>query len=216
MTENLEPICFDAMRARMVPESVATTWTEALPALTGHRLTLRELVPTDSLALLSMLSMAEVAKFISPPPTTEQGFQKFIAWTHAERQAGRQITFGMVPEGCDQAVGLVQVRSIAPNFATAEWGFAVGSPFWGTGLFLASARLTLDFAFQNTEVNRLEARAVVQNGRGNGALRKLGAGQEGILRGSLLKDGKHLDQIMWSILRQDWYQAKAVWSAVVH
>jgi RimJ/RimL family protein N-acetyltransferase len=216
MTENLEPICFDAMRARIVPASVATTWTEALPALTGHNLTLRELVPTDSLALLSMLSTEEVAKFISPPPTTKQGFQKFIAWTHSERQAGRQITFGMIPEGCDQAVGLVQVRAIAPNFSTAEWGFALGSPFWGTGLFLASARMTLDFAFQNTEVNRLEARAVVQNGRGNGALRKLGAGREGILRGSLLKDGKHLDQIMWSILRQDWYQAKAVWSGVVH
>jgi RimJ/RimL family protein N-acetyltransferase len=74
--------------------------------------------------------------------------------------------------------------------------------------------MTLDFAFHNTAVNRLEARAVVQNSRGNGALRKLGAAQEGILRGSLLTDGKHLDQIMWSILRQDWYQTKAVWSAV--
>jgi hypothetical protein len=73
------------MRARMVPESVATTWTKALPALTRHRLTLRELVAGDSLALLSML-----------------------------------------------------------------------------------------------------------------------------------KDGKHLDQIVWSILRQDWYQAKAVWSIVLH
>lgn len=216
MTENLEPICFDAMRARVVAEPVATTWTNALPALTGHRLTLRELVPTDALALLSMLSTKEVAKFISPPPTTEQGFQKFIAWTKSERQVGRQITFGVVPDGCDQAVGLVQVRSITPNFSTAEWGFAVGSPFWGTGLFLASARMALDFAFQNTGVNRLEARSVVQNGRGNGALRKLGAGQEGTLRSSLLKDGKHLDQMMWSILRQDWYQAKAVWSAVVH
>lgn len=215
MTENLEPICFDAMRARLIPESAAT-WTEALPALTGQRLTLRELVAGDSLALLSMLSTEEVAKFISPPPTTEQGFQKFVSWTHSERRAGRQITFGMVPEGCDQAVGLVQVRSIAPNFSAAEWGFALGSPFWGTGLFLASARMTVDFAFRNTEVNRLEARAAVQNGRGNGALRKLGAGQEGILRGSLLKDGRHLDQMMWSILRQDWYQAKAVCSAVVH
>jgi RimJ/RimL family protein N-acetyltransferase len=97
----------------------------------------------------------------------------------------------------------------------AEWGFAVGSPFWGTGLFLASARLTLDFAFQRTAVNRLEARAVVHNGRGNGALRKLGAVQEGVLRGSLLKDGKHLDQIMWSIVSQDWMQAKAVWSTVL-
>jgi RimJ/RimL family protein N-acetyltransferase len=64
-------------------------------------------------------------------------------------------------------------------------------------------------------VNRLEARAVVHNGRGNGALRKLGAVQEGVLRGSLLKDGKYLDQIMWSIISQDWFQAKTAWSPVV-
>jgi RimJ/RimL family protein N-acetyltransferase len=172
-------------------------------------------VKTDALSLLSMLSTEEVAKFISPPPTTPQGFKKFIAWAHRERQLGNQFTFGMVPDGCDHAVGLVQVRAIAPRFSVAEWGFAVGSPFWGTGLFLASARMTIDFAFQNTGVNRLEARAVVHNGRGNGALRKLGAVPEGVLRGSLLKDGKYVDQVMWSIVVQDWFHSKAVWSAVL-
>ena len=110
----------------------------------------------------------------------------------------------------------MQVRAIAPRFSVAEWGFAVGSPFWGTGLFLASAKTAVDFAFQHTEVNRLEARAVVQNGRGNGALRKMGSVQEGVLRGSLLKDGKYLDQIMWSIVARDWYQVKAVWESPVN
>jgi len=212
---NLEPIRFDSAR---VPEPVIAAdadWTTGLPVLKGRRIMLRELVKSDALSLLSMLSSEEVAKFISPPPTTPQGFEKFIAWAHRERQTGNQFTFGMVPEGCDHAVGLVQVRAIAPRFSVAEWGFAVGSPFWGTGLFLASARMTLDFAFQHTAVNRLEARAVVQNGRGNGALRKLGAVQEGVLRGSLLKDGKYLDQIMWSIISQDWFQAKAAWTPVV-
>ena len=217
MTENREPICFDAMRARVVTESVATTWTNALPALTGHRLTLRELVPTDSLALLSMLSTEEVAEFISPPPTTEQGFQKFIAWTKSERQVGRQITFGVVPEGCDQAVGLVQVRSIAPNFSTAEWGFALGSAFWGTGMFVDGGQLIVDFAVETLNVGRLEARACVANGRGNGALRKLGAVQEGVLRRSFLKNGQFLDQMLWSILADEWRQAKAVWGpGLVH
>jgi len=215
VTENLEPIRFDAATAIAPAACADADWTTGLPVLKGRRLMLRELVTTDALSLLSMLSTEEVAKFISPPPTTPQGFERFIAWAERERKAGNQFTFGMVPEGCDHAVGLVQVRAIAPRFAVAEWGFAVGSPFWGTGLFLASARMTLDFAFQNTAVNRLEARAVVQNGRGNGALRKLGAVQEGVLRGSLLKDGKYLDQIMWSILSQDWFQAKAVWSAVL-
>jgi RimJ/RimL family protein N-acetyltransferase len=214
MAHNLEPICFDVARTP-APVAFEGDWMSALPVLKGNRLTLRELVKTDALSLLSMLSTEEVAKFISPPPTTPQGFERFIQWAQRERQAGNQFTFGMVPEGCDHAVGLVQVRAVAPRFSVAEWGFAVGSPFWGTGMFLAGARMTLDFAFQNTSVNRLEARAVVQNGRGNAALRKLGAVQEGVLRGSLLKDGKYLDQIMWSIISQDWFQAKAVWSQVL-
>ncbi len=213
--QNLEPIRFDAAPVAKVDFNVDADWTTGLPVLTGRKMMLRELVKSDALSLLSMLSEDEVAKFISPPPTTPDGFERFIGWAQRERQAGNQFTFGMVPEGCDHAVGLVQVRAVAPRFSVAEWGFAVGSPFWGSGMFLASARMTLDFAFQHTAVNRLEARAVVQNGRGNGALRKLGAVQEGVLRGSLLKDGKYLDQIMWSILSQDWFQAKAVWSAVL-
>jgi RimJ/RimL family protein N-acetyltransferase len=215
VTQNLEPIRFDAAPVSNVNVNVDADWTTGLPVLKGRKMMLRELVKSDALALLSMLSSEEVAKFISPPPTTPEGFERFIAWAQREREAGNQFTFGMVPDGCEHAVGLVQVRAIAPRFSVAEWGFAVGSPFWGTGMFLASARMTLDFAFQHTSVNRLEARAVVQNARGNGALRKLGAVQEGVLRGSLLKDGKHLDQIMWSILSQDWFQAKAVWSAVL-
>src|SRR5262245_7814498 len=215
LVANLEPIRFDAAPAAAQTPASDGDWTTGLPILKDRRIMLRELVKTDALSLLSMLSTEEVAKFISPPPTTPQGFEKFIAWAQRERLLGNQFTFGMVPEGCDHAVGLVQVRAIAPRFSVAEWGFAVGSPFWGTGLFLASARMTLDFAFQHTAVNRLEARAVVQNGRGNGALRKLGAVQEGVLRGSLLKDGKYLDQIMWSIISQDWFQAKAAWTPVV-
>ena len=212
---NLEPIRFDSACVTAPAIAPDADWTTGLPVLKGRRIVLRELVKSDALSLLSMLSTEEVAKFISPPPTTPQGFEKFVTWAQRERQAGNQFTFGMVPEGCDHAVGLVQVRAIAPRFSVAEWGFAVGSPFWGTGLFLASARMTLDFAFQHTAVNRLEARAVVQNFRGNRALRKLGAVQEGVLRGSLLKDGKYLDQMMWSIISQDWFQAKASWSPVV-
>ena len=212
---NLEPIRFDAPGTEPIMEVVAD-WTKGLPIFKGQRMMLRELVKSDATTLLMMLASEEVAKFISPPPTTPEGFEKFIAWAIRGREAGNQMMFGIVPEGFDHAVGLVQIRAIAPRFSVAEWGFAIGSPFWGTGLFLASAKTAVNFAFQHTDVNRLEARAVVENARGNGALRKMGAVQEGVLRGSLLKDGKHLDQIMWSIVARDWYQAKAVWDRPVN
>ena len=44
------------------------------------------------------------------------------------------------------------------------------------------------------------------NGRGNGALRKLGAVQEGVLRRSFLRHGHYHDQVLWSILANgDWH-----------
>jgi ribosomal-protein-alanine N-acetyltransferase len=213
---NLEPIHFEAPSAGVAPMQMVANWTKGLPVFHGQRMILRELARTDASSLLSMLATEEVAKFISPPPTTPQGFEKFIQWVVREREAGRQMTFGIVPEGYEHAVGLVQVRALAPNFSVAEWGFAVGSPFWGKGLFAAGAKTTLDFAFLHTALNRVEARACVGNSRGNGALRRMGAVQEGVLRGSLQKDGKFFDQVMWSILAQDWFQAKATWNSAVN
>ena len=107
-------------------------------------------------------------------------------------------------KGFDTAIGIFQVRELESGFGTAEWGFAIGSPFWGTGVFQDGAKLVVDFAFETLGVHRLEARAAVLNGRGNGALLKMGAAQECILRKSFQKDGEYLDQVLYSILEDDW------------
>ena len=183
---------------------VSSDWKQGLPTLSAANITLRELRLSDASSLLAMLTTEEVSRFISPPPTTVEAFERFIVWTHAERQAGRYICFAVVPRGMDTAIGIFQVRQLEPGFASAEWGFAIGSPFWGTGLFPTGSQLVLDFVFDVVGVHRLEARAAVRNGRGNGALRKVGAACEGVMRKSFLRNGEFLDQNLWSILAEDW------------
>jgi len=197
-------------------ETTTSDWKQALPVLTGSMVTLRELRISDATSLLAMLSSAEVARFISPPPTTVEGFERFIAWTHRERAAGNYACFAVVPHGMDTAVGIFQVRQLEPGFGTAEWGFALGSAFWGTGMFMDGARMVIDFAFETIQTHRLEARAAILNGRGNGALRKIGAMQEGILRKSFLRNGEYLDQALWTILDEDWKQQRVIWGARIH
>jgi RimJ/RimL family protein N-acetyltransferase len=199
----------------MNTQVITTDWQRLLPVLTGTQATLRELRTSDAPSLLSMLATEEVARFISPPPTTVDGFERFIAWTQRERAAGRYICFAVVPAGCQEAVGIIQIRQLEPGFDTAEWGFAIGSPFWGTGLFLDAAKLALDFAFEVVGVHRMEARAATANGRGNGALAKVGALREAVLRKSFLRHGDYLDQALWSIVREDWRQGKSVWGSAV-
>ncbi len=191
--------------------AASSNWRDALPVLKARGITLRELRVSDAASLLSLLTSEEVTRFISPPPTTLEGFERFIQWAHRERQAGRYICFAIVPDGYDTAVGLFQVRQLDPLFGTAEWGFALGSAFWGSGLFVSGSELVIDFAFDVIGVHRLEARAAVENTRGNGALRKIGAIQEGILRKSFCRNGRYLDQALWAILPEDRYRSKAVW-----
>ncbi len=216
----MEKMPFQADReagASLVAASIVETdWRQGLPVLSGSKVTLRELRLSDAPSLFTMLTTDEVARFISPPPTSVEGFERFIEWTARQRAAGEYVCFAVVVEGSDAAVGLFQVRSLEPGFASAEWGFALGSMYWGTGVFVEGARLVLEFVFERMHVYRLEARAAVRNGRGNGALRKTGAIQEGIMRRSFLRNGEYLDQVLWSMVAEDYHQAKAVWGPRVH
>ena len=175
-----------------------------MPVLSTDGLVLREIRHDDASSLLAMLATDDVSRFMSPLPPTLESFGRFVAWNNQQRTAGQSVCFVVVPEGIGSPVGVFQMRSLEPAFVTAEWGFALGSAFWGTGLFASGARLVLDFAFGRLGVRRLEARACAENRRGNGALRKLGATPEGVLRRSFLWRGKYHDQVLWSILDSDW------------
>ena len=185
-------------------ELISTDWQRQLPVLSGRQVALRELRASDAPSLFALLSTEEVARFISPPPTTVEGFERFIAWTHEQRIAGTYVCYAVTLQGFDTAIGIFQVRQHDANFGTAEWGFVLGSPFWGTGVFPESAKLVIEFAFETLGVHRLEARASVLNGRGNGALLKMGAVQECVLRGSFVHDGRSHDQVLYAILEADW------------
>jgi ribosomal-protein-alanine N-acetyltransferase len=212
----MEKMPYQEQQVRPQITSQAFDWHFGLPTIRAEKFTIREIREGDAPALLAMLTSDEVAEFISPLPRTVEGFAKFISEAHNERMLGNSFCFGVVPDGYDDAIGLFQVRQLEPGFGSAEWGFALGSPFWGTGVFQEGARAVIDFSFGIVGVHRLEARSIASNGRGNAALRKVGALQEGVLRRSFQRNGRFFDQILWSILKDDWCQSKAVWGPRFH
>src|SRR4029434_2006831 len=88
--------------------TTTTDWRQTLPVLTGSMVTLRELRLSDAPSLLAMLATGAVARCTSRTPTTVEGFERFIAWTHRERAAGNYVCFGIVPHGMDTAIGIFQ------------------------------------------------------------------------------------------------------------
>ena len=181
-------------------------WAQKIDPIQGELVSVREVVDRDAPTLFEMLSDPIVAAQMSPPPPSVEAFRGFIAWAQQERSLGNAVCFGIVPPGLESAVGIIQVRAQEPSWFTAEWGFAIGAAFWSTGAFPDAAGLVAGFAFEHLGVHRIEARAMVGNGRGNGALQKFGARPEGALASSFARDGRYHPQFLWGLHADDWRQ----------
>jgi RimJ/RimL family protein N-acetyltransferase len=179
-------------------------WRSELPILTSRLVTLREPAASDLRPLLDLLLLADASRFGIDEPVSEVAVQQFLDRIARDREAGIAFTFLVTISSSRAIAGLVQTRQIDLSWESAEWECTLAPSWRGTGAFLESVRLVGSFAFGTVGVHRLESRVLLQNGRANGALRKLGAVQEGVLRESVRRGSAYLDQVLWSVLKEDW------------
>jgi len=191
-------------------------WRGQLPVLIGRAVTLREPTVQDLGALVDLFSLADAVRFDVGYPVAESAVREFIERVQRERAAGQSFCYAMTLGAGRPVVGVVHVRQLDPSFEAAEWDGVVAPSSRGTGVFLEAAHLIGSFAFRSVGTHRLEARVLLQNGRANGALRKIGAVQEGVLRRAVRRDGEYFDQVLWSLLRDDWIDLSAPAAPRVH
>ena len=181
-----------------------TTWRSELPVLAGRLVVLREPAGYDLTVLFDLLSNADASRFGIEEPLTEFTVQQMLERAVRDREKGTGFLYAITLATEPMVVGLVQVRQLDPAFEAAEIECTVAPAWRGTGIFLETARLVGSFVFGSLGTHRLEARVLLQNGRANGALRKLGAVEEGVLRRSIRRGGTYVDQVLWSVLKEDW------------
>jgi RimJ/RimL family protein N-acetyltransferase len=181
-----------------------SNWRAELPVLAGRLVVLREPTAQDLPTLVDLLSVSDATRFGLDDAPTELAVQQLIDRAVRDRTNGTAFTYAITLGPTHTVAGLMQVRQLDPTFEAAEWECTIAPSSRGSGVFLDAVRLVGSFAFGAVGIHRLEARVLLQNGRANGALRKLGAVQEGILRRSLRYGGEYVDQVLWSMLKEDW------------
>jgi RimJ/RimL family protein N-acetyltransferase len=182
----------------------APSWRMDLPTLTARMVTLREPASADLRPLLDLLRLTDASRFGIDEPISEVSVHQMLDRIARDREAGRAFTYVISISATRAVVGLVQARQIDLGWESGEWECTLAPSWRGTGIFLETARLVGSFAFGAVGVHRLEARTLLRDGRANGALRKLGAVQEGVLRESVRRGSEYLDQVLWSVLKEDW------------
>ncbi|MGO8703287.1 MAG: GNAT family N-acetyltransferase [Candidatus Brocadiia bacterium] len=83
----------------------------------------------------------------------------------------------------------------------ANLGYWVRTSAMGCGVAPAAVRFVKDFAFRETDLNRLEIVCAVANTRSRRVAEKVGAVREGVLRSRLMLPTGPSDAIMFSLLR---------------
>lgn len=170
---------------------------------------LRPLRKGDAPSLLAAFESPRVSRFITPAPSSLEQYEQFIVWARRVGRARRHFVYGVVPPGLTKPVGLMHLWKLETDFSVAECGFVLAESCWGTGLFVDGAEALLHFAFDVLHVHRVEARSAVDNGRGNGAMRKLGLECEGRLRSCFRLQGEFVDHHMWAALADEWRARRA-------
>ena len=178
-------------------------WTDRVPRLHGDLTTLREVAASDVYPLFALFSDPAVTAYMAPPPPTLARFAGFVEWSYQQREQGHGVCFGIVPDGMDVAVGILQVR-LDPPLSGAEWGFVLSTHFWSTGVFSDAANVLVEFAFTSMRLERLEARIAGRNHRAHAAVQKLGARFESTLA-SVSPQGIPRDpESVWTLREHDW------------
>jgi len=143
-------------------------------------------------------------------------FARRLAWMVAENEAGRLMTFVVRQLSDGAVVGSSSYLNIVPDDARVEIGFTWYTAAVRGGAVNPEAKLLLlENAFA-AHYNRAEFKTDARNARSRAALLKLGAREEGILRGHMWMppgpgraQGYFRDSVYFSILGAEWPPVEA-------
>jgi len=142
----------------------------------------------------------------------------WMPWCHSEYSIseasdwiGKQIAafeardefhFAII-SGDGQIAGVCGLNAINRENRLANLGYWVRTSRAKRGIATEATRLLANWAFQNTELNRLEILVAIRNHSSLRVAAKAGAVWEGVLRGRLLHRGEMHDAVLFSIVRSD-------------
>lgn len=144
------------------------------------------------------------------PFDVKAGFAPRVAWFASEMAKGRAITFAVRRLSDNAIVGSTSYLNLSAPDARVEIGATWYVADAQGGVVNPEAKyLLLSNAFA-CNYNRVEFKTDSKNARSRAALAKLGAKEEGTLRGHMwMPQGYYRDSVYFSILAAEWPQVKA-------
>lgn len=178
--------------------------------LETDRVLLRVLQKKDRPALQQLTGDKEIWQFFTSDLSDEKQLQEWVDEALNQFEAGQRVPFVIIDKERDQIIGSTSYGNISPKDKRLEIGFTwLGKSYQGKGYNKHCKYLLLQQAFDFLNFERVEFKTDVLNKQSRGALLKIGAFEEGILRShTLMPKNRRRDTIYYSLLKEEWNDIK--------
>jgi RimJ/RimL family protein N-acetyltransferase len=141
---------------------------------------------------------------------TRDDMRRYVEAALEAQRDGTSVAFATAWRATGQVIGSTRFGNAALEHRRVEIGWTwLARPWQRSGANAEAKYLMLRHAFEVWRMVRVELKTSALNHQSRGAMRKLGAVEEGVLRRHMInEDGSPRDSVFYSILDDEWPTVK--------
>lgn len=169
----------------------------------NYRVYLRALEPEDYKTTINWRNDDEIWSMVGGPKYFVSSDYE-CRWLLEAINNKNQIRLGISLTESDELIGMISLINLDRINRSAECSYMIGvKKYWEKGYATEAMRLILDFAFNERNLKRISVKILDINLASIRMCEKCGYKKEGELRNSVYKTGKYHNQIIMSVLREE-------------
>lgn len=133
---------------------------------------------------------------------TPQSLSNFLTDSARMHRDGTAVR--MIIEVAGELAGVISFEGIDDRHHNAMIGYWIGEAYEGKGWITRATRALCEYGFGVRGLHRVEIRAMPSNRRSRAVPERLGFRREGVLRECSWLYDRHVDMVVYSMLRPAW------------
>lgn len=160
----------------------------------------------DAELVIESVTDPVIWKYTTEALSNRDAVLTYVTRAISEREAGKRYSFAICLKDSGSIVGSSSFGNISTKDRRIEIGWTwLAHEYHGKGLNTVVKYLMLKYGFEELGAHRIEFKTDNANPRSCGALEKIGAKRDGVLRShTLMHDGRYRDTVYYSILNTEW------------
>ncbi len=174
------------------------------PILETDRLLLRKVSLGDVRDIYAYGSNKEVSKYVTWE--THQSLDEtlaFVEYIISRYESNYLAPWAIEWKDQQRMIGTIDFVSWDTQQHIAEIGYVISQDYWGKGIVTEAVKEVIKFGFNRMDLERIQAKCLVENIGSARVMEKAGMMFEGILRKAVYGKGQHWDVKIYSILREE-------------